>query len=99
LSYIDLKNYKKGSEEHYNVFESMISGRVLAVSQTPTDRFRKIFPAQIIKDAAMANKIVKTLNEGNKDDKILVLMGKGHCEYGFGVPERVFEVCDKNNLE
>lgn len=69
----------------------MISGRALSSDgkgQEPSDRFRKIFPAQIIKDAAMANRIVQNLEEIEKK-KILVLLGKGHCEYGFGVPERV----------
>ena len=35
-----------GSDEHYNMFESMISGRDMHNTDTPpTDQFRKMFPA------------------------------------------------------
>lgn len=42
----------------------------------------------------MANNIIKTLKR-NSNTKILVLMGKGHCEFGFGVPERVLNTNKK----
>lgn len=36
----------EGSEDHYNYFESMISGRDMHdASCPPTDNFRKMFPA------------------------------------------------------
>ncbi len=46
---------QEGSEEHYNWFESLISGRCLATNYKGVgDSFRRIFPAQVIKDCAMA---------------------------------------------
>ena len=39
----------------------------------------------------MAYHIVKNLLKSKEHDKFLVIMGKGHCEYGFGVPERVVD--------
>ena len=44
------------SEGHYNFFESLISGRDMHGPLPPSDRFRAMFPAQVIKDAAMAHK-------------------------------------------
>ena len=37
----------------------------------------------------MAYKLQNLINDSQKEDKFLVILGKGHCEYGFGVPERV----------
>jgi len=81
--------YKQGSENHYNFFESLISGRDMADSP-PSDRFRRIFPAQIIKDAAMAHIVVREARASERN-RLLVICGAGHCEYRFGVPERVDE--------
>ncbi len=39
----------------------------------------------------MAYHIVKNILKSKNNDKFLIIMGKGHCEYGFGVPERVFD--------
>jgi len=79
--------YMTGSESHYNFFESLISGREMT-QLPPGDRFRKIFPAQIIKDSAMAHIVIKEVQASEKN-RILVICGAGHCEYRFGVPERV----------
>ena len=59
---------------------------------SPTDNFRKMFPAQVIKDASMAHRTVKLLEQEDESskDKYLLLMGTGHMGYGFGVPERIF---------
>ena len=81
----------KGSEFHYNVFESLITGRPLSsIDQPPTDQFRKIFPAQILKDVSMAHTI-STILEKHPDDRILVIAGNGHLLYYCGVPERVLQ--------
>jgi len=46
---------QEGSDEHYNWFESLISGRSLATNYAGVgDSLRRIFPAQIIKDCTMA---------------------------------------------
>ena len=91
--YIDSSETCMGSEEHYNYFESMISGRNMHdKAASPTDNFRKMFPAQVIKDASMAHRTVKLLEQEDESskDKYLLLMGTGHMGYGFGVPERIF---------
>lgn len=90
-----------GSETHYNVFESLISGRFLynkADAIAPTDQFRRIFQAQVLKDAAMANKVnhiisdASTKSDGGKnDEKFLVIAGNGHFLHYCGVPERVLD--------
>lgn len=99
LGYIDLNDYQRGSEDHYNEFESLISGRNLALNRTPTDRFRKIFGAQVLKDQAMATRVIEQIKKrASEDDTYLVIMGKGHCEYGFGVPERVLSSLQKLSL-
>jgi len=85
-----LRPYKPGSENHYNFFESLISGRDVTTASMPSDRFRRIFPAQIIKDAAMAHVVVREASASDKN-RLLVICGAGHCEYRFGVPERVDE--------
>lgn len=84
-----------GSEEHYNMFESMISGRNMHNKSTPPgDQFRKMFPAQIIKDVSMAYKTNRLMQE-SPNDRFLLIMGGGHMQYGFGVPERL----QNNTLE
>jgi len=83
--------YMKGSENHYNFFESLISGRDM-LTLPPNDRFRGIFPAQVIKDSAMAHMIVREYRNRRKTAgmcKFLIICGSGHCDYRFGVPERV----------
>ena len=81
-----------GSDEHYNYFESLISGRDMHdPSSEPSDRFRKMFPAQVIKDASMAHCVSKLLDSDTESkDSYLLLLGSGHMGYGFGVPERIF---------
>ena len=78
-----------GTELHYNMFESMISGRSMYEDIKPADNFRGMFKAQVIKDVAMAHKI-NTLLEKNPDDRFLVIAGYGHMKHYQGVPERVF---------
>ncbi|GAX20488.1 hypothetical protein FisN_24Hu262 [Fistulifera solaris] len=77
----------QGNEFHYNIFESMITGRNLA-EDAPSDTFRGIFQAQLLKDVAMAHKI-NTIIEGHPNDRFLVLAGNGHVSHYQGVPERV----------
>ena len=54
------------------MFESLISGRsIYKIDSAPTDQFRKIFKAQVFKDAAMAskvNEIITGLSPINGDD-------------------------------
>jgi len=71
------------SEFHYNMFESMISGRnMFDANLQPKDNFRKLFKAQLIKDYSMAHKVSSYIREHNEpNDKYLVVSGKGHMQY------------------
>lgn len=82
----------QGTSFHYNIFESLLSGRFIYNNDDipPTDQFRRIFDAQVLKDVAMAHK-VNGLIEDNSDDKYLVIAGNGHLLHYCGVPERVLE--------
>ena len=104
------QDYIPGSEEHYNVFESMISGRNLNSSDNPTDDYRRIFPAQILKDCVVSRVVSDRILSG---DSVMCLTGHGHTDFLFGIPERViqfhpqkFDFCtiscageDENNVE
>ena len=91
----------KGSDYHYNIFESLLTGRLLGSATEVDDRFRNIFQAQVFKDVAMSHKINTLLEAAplpqenigvmNKSDKILVLAGNGHILGYSGVPERVLQ--------
>jgi len=78
-----------GSDQHYNFFESLLTGRNIYTNDGKmSNKFReKMFPAQIIKDASMAF-CVKNLLSGGKD-KVLVVCGVGHMLHSYGVPERI----------
>jgi arsenite methyltransferase len=94
-----------GSDFHYNVFESLLSGRSIyknnspdedeeEMADEPSDQFRKIFKAQVLKDEAMAHRVTGLIQknenkeEGN-NEKFLVIAGNGHLLHYCGVPERV----------
>jgi SAM-dependent methyltransferase/uncharacterized iron-regulated protein len=79
----------EGTEFHYNLFESMLSGRNIHEGQPPMDRFHNIFKAQLLKDTAMAHKINSLIREADESEKFLVIAGNGHLSYYQGVPERV----------
>ncbi len=52
---LTLLAWQAGTESHYNFFESLISGRCLRTNYGGAgENLRRIFPAQIIKDCAMA---------------------------------------------
>jgi uncharacterized iron-regulated protein/protein-L-isoaspartate O-methyltransferase len=89
-----------GSDFHYNVFESFLSGRsmykkseqdgsVEAVADAPSDQFRRIFKAQLLKDEAMAHRVTELLQKSDENEKFLVIAGNGHMKHYCGVPERV----------
>lgn len=89
--YLDEGEDCKGTDAHYNFFESLISGRDMHdKSLAVPDKFRRLFPAQVIKDAAMARKVRQLVVESKESDKFLVICGNGHMGYNHGVPERIF---------
>ena len=94
-AYVHADENLDGSDEHYSMFESMITGRDMHdKEQPPTNQFRKMFPAQLIKDASMANKVNELLKVGTLDTTYYVICGVGHMQYGYGVPERIWATCN-----
>lgn len=88
-------NFKRleGTLFHYIYFESLLTGRDMhAVKATkPSDRFQKIFKAQLIKDVAMANRIRTLIQQEPPEDQFVVIAGNGHVQHYQGVPERVLD--------
>jgi len=53
-------------------------------------KLRPIFEAQVARDETMASRIADFLSlPGNSNRTVVVICGKGHCEFGFGIPDRV----------
>ena len=53
-------------------------------------RLEKMVTAQICRDETMANNIYKYLeNEKFKNYKAVIILGSGHCNYGFGTVQRL----------
>jgi len=95
LGYMAKQDIHRGTSQHYDFFESLISGRDLSSGEEPGDRFEKIFPAQILKDCVMASVVKRGIEAStNVEDKFLVIAGAGHIDYRFGVPERVDWGCE-----
>ena len=94
-----------GSDFHYNVFESFLSGRSLYAKEddggesnemeAPSDQFRRIFKAQLLKDEAMAHRVTELLRDADSNVKFLVIAGNGHMKHYCGVPERVLRDTQK----
>jgi SAM-dependent methyltransferase/uncharacterized iron-regulated protein len=82
-----------GTDQHYNFFESLLTGRNMhqdTCGKLATEKFRKMFPAQIIKDASMAWCIQNLRRlDLTGDDRMLIVCGIGHMLYSHGVPERM----------
>lgn len=76
--------YIDGSESHYRYFQGLISGNMMDV----VDKYRKIFPSQILKDSFFAHTVTNII-ETSDNVKVLALCGSGHMDYGYGVPERI----------
>ena len=47
LGWMEESDRIAGTEQHYNFFDSLISGRDLGSADPPSERFRRIFPAQV----------------------------------------------------
>jgi uncharacterized iron-regulated protein len=76
--------YIDGSENHYRYFQGLISGDMDQFE----GKYRRIFPAQILKDSFFAHTVTKIV-ESSEDTKVVGICGSGHIDYGFGVPERI----------
>ena len=71
----------------------MITGRNLyAVNSLPKDDYRKLYLANVLREASMAHKVTELMKTfSSKKDKFLVVCGAGHMAYGYGVPERIWQ--------
>lgn len=53
-------------------------------------RLRPVFEAQVARDETMASRLAEFLNSpAGQGRSALVICGRGHCEFGLGMPERV----------
>jgi hypothetical protein len=81
----------KGTKQHYNIYESLLTGRFIGPEQQPRDTFRVIFQAQILKDVAMVHTSATQLEQPRQDDRMLVLVGNGNGLGFSGVPKGVLQ--------
>ena len=88
--YVSMTEDCGSTEAHYAFFESLLTGRSPHDdSKPPSDQYRKMFPAQVIKDAAMAHRVSCLVAAAPPADRFLVVCGVGHSGYSHGVPERL----------
>ncbi|MGK7876476.1 MAG: ChaN family lipoprotein [Xenococcaceae cyanobacterium] len=59
--------------------------------------FEQFFTAQVLWDETMAEKIAQFW-QGNPDYQIIVLAGRGHIIYGYGIPSRVARRLEGNSF-
>jgi hypothetical protein len=83
-----------GTTEHLQWFDALIRGESFREKPGHTASKEKsmsrIFPAQVIKDAALAWRSSEALKQF---DQVLVCCGAGHSDYHFGAPERTRGDC------
>lgn len=63
-----------------------------------SDNFENFFLAQVLWDETMAEAIAN-FHQANPDYQIIVLAGKGHVVYGYGIPSRVLRRVTESNTE
>jgi len=84
-----------GSKEHAAYIRSLVKGEAPRLSidddnETSGDTQKGLYPAQAFKDAMLAFTIDEQMQGTNNNTPlVLVITGSGHCEYGFGAPERM----------
>lgn len=68
-----------------------LATRALAVHMAfDPQKLRPIFEAQVARDETMASRLSDFLaSPDNSNRTVVVICGRGHCEFGFGVPDRV----------
>lgn len=63
-----------------------------------SDNFENFFLAQVLWDETMAEAIAN-FHQANPDYQIIVLAGKGHVVYGYGIPSRVLRRVTEQHTE
>jgi len=83
----------KCSAEHAAYLRSLMSGEAPALALVePGQPQKPIHTAQAFKDAMLAHVVDQKLKQHDGDVLVYVVTGSGHCEYGFGAPERLHSV-------
>ncbi|NEP10421.1 MAG: ChaN family lipoprotein [Symploca sp. SIO2C1] len=62
-----------------------------------SDGFERFFTTQVLWDETMAQKIAE-FYQVNSDYQVVVVAGKGHIVYGYGIPSRVERRLENNQL-
>lgn len=79
------------SLEHAAYLRSLMSGEAPTLTETGQPQ-KSIHTAQAFKDALLAHVVDRQLEQHDGDVLVYVVTGSGHCEYGFGAPERLRSV-------
>lgn len=77
--------YVDGSEDHYRYFQGLISGNLDQV----VDKYRRIFPAQILRDSGFAYTVMDIVQKSKGQTRVLGICGSGHLDFKYGIPERI----------
>jgi uncharacterized iron-regulated protein len=67
---------------------------IVSIASKSFDRF---YTAQLLWDETMAERIANFVKQ-NPDDRMIVLAGRSHIIYGYGIPDRVFRRLDKSKF-
>jgi len=84
-----------GSKEHAAYIQSLVKGAPPSLLMEDDNQIaghieKGLYPAQTFKDAMLAFVIDEQVDASEQGTPlILVITGSGHCEYGFGAPERI----------
>ncbi|NES18301.1 MAG: ChaN family lipoprotein [Symploca sp. SIO3E6] len=62
-----------------------------------SDSFERFFTAQVLWDETMAQKIAQ-FYQANSDYQVVVVAGRGHVAYGYGIPSRVERRIEDNQF-
>ena len=76
------------------MFESTLTHRALHSRVPPTDVFKKIFLAKLMRDCSLAHRLHQTV-AAFPNDNYLVICNPAHMAYGFGIPKAIFTKSDK----
>ena len=85
----DNADYRKMAQDIYEQHHQSGHGN--------SNSFERFFTAQVLWDETMAEKIAQFV-KANPDYLVVVLAGKGHIVYGYGIPSRVARRLGNNNL-
>lgn len=72
------------------VYERLLTQTLSVHMAFDPKKLRPVFEAQVARDETMAQRLTEFLNSpAGQDRNALVICGRGHCEYGLGIPSRI----------